>query len=369
MSGSHRSGSHRDSYRGSGGGQGAGGGYRRDGGGYGTDEGGEYPQYPGRDQRRPAASGGYETGGGYPSAQSGSGPYQRETGPYQTGGGSYDPNSGDYRADSGGYRTDSGGYQTESGGYRTGSGSYRAGSGGYRTGSHRVVRERRNGRRWAVILGGLGAGIGVCVLAAFVVLTGVGASGDDDTGQVVGSGAADSTPSAKGERVAVPDSCTIVGQDLIDRLAPNSERTEADNYQGDDRQNQCVWGAYAGDSKRQLTIELRAIPASGGQSPTNAARARFTAERAADESGKALLAGQELTDKTRLDDVGDDGYVVYSVDDGQGSGEAIGNVRLGNVLITIHYSGSDDGDPLSSQAAIGGAVETAKAVLQGLDQS
>ncbi|WP_433464658.1 hypothetical protein [Spirillospora sp. CA-128828] len=326
MSGSHRSGSHRDGYRGPGGGQGTSGGYRPDGGGYGA-AGDEHERYS--------------------SGRSGSGPYQRETGPYETG---------------------SGGYRTESGGYRTESGGYRSGSGGYRTGSHRIVQERRAGRRWAVLLGGAVAGIGVCVLAAFVILSGVGASGDKGTGQVVGSGATEDSPTSKGERTAVPDSCTIVGADLIGRLAPDSERNEADNYQGDDQQNQCVWGAYAGDRKRQLTLELRAIAGGADQSPTAAARKTLASEQAADESGKALLAGQELKDKIRLTGVGDEGYIVYSVDDKQGSGEAVGNVRLGNVLVTIHYSGSDKGDPLKSKDATGGATEVAKAVVAALNQ-
>ncbi len=354
MSGSHRSGSHRDSYRGSGGGHESDGGYRRDGGGYGAG-GDEY--------------------GRYSSGRSGSGPYQRETGPYETGSGGYRSDSGGYQAESGGYRTESGGYRTESGGYRTGSGGYRtdsggyrSGSGGYRTGSHRVVRDRRAGRRWAVIVGGAVAGIGACVLAAFVVLSGVGASGEKGSGQVVGSGASESSPTAKGERAAVPDSCTIVGDDLINKLAPDSERNVADNYQGDDQQNQCVWGAYAGDRKRQLTIELRAIAGGADQTPTDAARKTFTTERTADESGKALLAGQELKDKIRLEGVGDEGYIVYSVDDKQGSGEAVGNVRLGNVLVTIHYSGSNKGGPLASRDATGGATEVAKAVVTALNQ-
>ncbi|NDU75122.1 hypothetical protein GWI34_21185 [Actinomadura sp. DSM 109109] len=294
MSGGHRSGNPRDSYRASGGGQ-----------------------------------------------EPGSGPYQRETGPYGTGGG----------------------------GYRAGSGAHRGGSGGYRSGSHRVARERRAGRRWAIVLGGGAAGVAVCGLAVFAVLSGVGASGDrSSTGQIVGSGAADSAPGARGERAAVPDSCTIVGDDLIARLAPDSERTEADNYQGDDQQNQCVWGAYAGERRRQLTIELRAITAGAGGSATDAARRTFATERAADESGKALLEGQELTDKIRLTGVGDEGYIVYSVDDGQGSGEAVGNVRVANVLVTLHYSGSDKGDPLSSDAATDGATEVAKAVVAALSR-
>lgn len=332
MSGSHRSGNYRDSSRASGGGQGSGGGYRSEGGGYGAG-GDEYGQYS--------------------SGRPGSGPYQRETGPYETG--------------SGGYPTGSGGYRAESGGYRADSGTHRGGSGGYRTGSHRA-RERRTGRRWAVVLGGAVAGVAVCGLAAFAVLTGVGASGDKSSGQIVGSGATDDSPASKGERTAVPDSCTIVGDDLIGRLAPRSERNEADSYQGDDQQNQCVWGAYAGEKRRQLTIELRAIAAGAAASPTDAARKTFATERTADESGKALLAGQKLTDKIRLTGVGDEGYIVYSVDGNQGSGEAIGNVRVANVLVTVHYSGSDKGDPLSSDAATGGATDVTKAVVTALSR-
>ncbi|RFS86220.1 hypothetical protein D0T12_06270 [Actinomadura spongiicola] len=231
---------------------------------------------------------------------------------------------------------------------------------------------RGAGRRWAVVVGGVGAVVAACALAAFVLLAGVGRDGDDRDGadgRVVGEGAPETSTMSRGERTTVPDSCSVVGQALIDRLAPGSERTQADSYRHDDRQNQCVWGAYAGDVRRQLTIELRAIAGDSARTPTQAARGTFASERAADESGKALLAGQKLTAKTRLTGVGDDGYVVYSVDDGQGSGEAIGNVRAGNVLITIHYSGSDGGDPLSSRGATDGTVEAARAVLQGLDQS
>ncbi|WP_301175477.1 hypothetical protein [Actinomadura geliboluensis] len=379
MSGSHRSGSDRDSYRGSGGGQGPGGGYRPDGGGYGT--GGYAASGSGSGAHE---SGGYGSGGYGPGQtgsgpyQSDSGPYQRETGPYQTGSGGYPSDTGGYRSDTGGYRTaggsgaggrrDTGGYRSASGGYRSDTGGYRSASGGYRTGSHRVARDGRGGRRWAAILGGVGAGIAVCVLAVVVVLTGVGASGDKEGGQIVGSGATESSPTAKGERSVVPDACTIVAQDLIDRLAPGSERTQADNYQSNERQNQCVWGAYAGDTKRQLTVELRAIAGDAGRTPTDAASRTLISERTADESGKALLPGQKLTDKTRTKDVGDDGYIVYSVDKGQGSGEAVGNIRLANVLVTIHYAGSDDGDPLSSGAATGGATEVAKTVIQALEQ-
>ncbi|TDD94978.1 hypothetical protein [Actinomadura rubrisoli] len=282
--------------------------------------------------------------------------------------GSHD--SGGHRADSGGYHADSGGYRTESGGYRTSTGGYRSASGNYRagSGSHRVVRERRTGRRVAILLAVVGAGAVACALAAFAFLSG-GTSGDRDSGQVVGSGSPDGSPTSKGELTLVPDACTLVDDALAGRLAPGAARNQADSYQGNDRQNQCVWGAYAGERKRQLTVELRALAGAAGQSATAAAQRAFASERADDESGKGLLAGQELTEKTRLGDVGDEGYVVYSVDTGQGSGEAIANVRSVNVLMTIHYSGSNKGDPLDSKAAANGVVEVAKAVLQRLTEA
>ncbi|MEU6750296.1 hypothetical protein ABZ914_29130 [Spirillospora sp. NPDC046719] len=386
------------------------GGYSTAGGGYSTESGG----YPTGGGGSAAGSGRYSTGGGayvsesgrYPPGGRPSGGYPSESGSYpigdyrtggsyETGSGSgnypadsggysrrdrYEADSGDYRSASGGYRTEgggsrsgsggyasgSGGYASESGGYASGSGGHRAGSGGYRSGSgsHRVARERRGGRRGAILLAAGGA-VAACALAVFVILHGVGGGSEHGTGQAVGSGA-DSSPTAGGERSEVPDSCSVVADDLINRLAPGSERNPADNYQNNEQQNGCVWGAYAGDNKRQLTVELRAIAGTASQTPTAVAQGTISSERSADESGKSLLAGQELTEKSDLKGVGDEGYLVYSVDKGQGSGEAITNVRLANVLVTIHYSGSDGGDPLSSKDAGDGATEAAKTVLQAL---
>ncbi|MFF0518970.1 hypothetical protein ACFYTC_09735 [Actinomadura nitritigenes] len=356
--------------------------YSTAGGAY-VSESGRYPPggrpsggYPSESGSYPI--GDYRTGGSYETG-SGSGNYPADSGGYSRRD-RYEADSGDYRSASGGYRTEgggsrsgsggyasgSGGYASESGGYASGSGGHRAGSGGYRSGSgsHRVARERRGGRRGAILLAAGGA-VAACALAVFVILHGVGGGSEHGTGQAVGSGA-DSSPTAGGERSEVPDSCSVVADDLINRLAPGSERNPADNYQNNEQQNGCVWGAYAGDNKRQLTVELRAIAGTASQTPTAVAQGTISSERSADESGKSLLAGQELTEKSDLKGVGDEGYLVYSVDKGQGSGEAITNVRLANVLVTIHYSGSDGGDPLSSKDAGDGATEAAKTVLQAL---
>ncbi|MBT2210443.1 MULTISPECIES: hypothetical protein [Actinomadura] len=246
----------------------------------------------------------------------------------------------------------------------------RNGQEGRRSGSHRAVRERRphRRRRAAIMLAGVGTGVVACAAAAFALLGG----GDGGaSGRAVGNGATESapmtgTPTIKAERSLVPDACTLVGDDLAGRLAPGAARNQADGYQADDRQNQCVWGTYTGDRKRQLTVELRAIAAAAQRTPTDAARTAFASEREDDESGKGLPAGRELTEKRGLNDVGDEGYAVYSVDEGQGSGEAIANIRAINVLVTVHYAGSDERDPLPADAAVDGAVEAVRAVLRNL---
>lgn len=387
MSGGHGGDNDRtDGYRGSGGGHGAGGdGYRPDGGGYGmgSREYGPHAQaQPGDRWSGRRASGQPVRGGEY---RTGSGDYRTGSGDYRTGSGDYRTGSGDYRSGSGEYGGGSGRYASgagsRTGGYRSGGGEYRSGSGeyrsgghrssgpGYRTGSHRVVRERGSGRRLGITLAGVGAGIVVCVLAVFAIMQGSGVGDGGDSGSVVGSGATDNVPSASGERAGVPDACTVVQDELANRLVPSGERNPGDNYQSSDRQTQCVWGAYAGSTKRQLTVEIRAIAGNGDSTPTDAARTMFAGEQKADESGKALLPGQKLAQKTRLTDVGDEGYVVYSVDDRQDSAEAVANIRTANVLVTIHYSGGDKKTPLSAGTAVNGAVETGKAVLESLGDS
>ncbi|WP_395109457.1 hypothetical protein [Actinomadura sp. SCN-SB] len=352
---------------------------------------------PDRDQDPTRTGGGYGSGG-YRTGGYGSGGYPAGSGGYSSGGygsGEYSTGSGAYRSrESGGYGVSGSGaygsrgdtYRPQGGGsgdyglrgaeYGSTSGDYRRsqppprrspGSGGYRsgTGSHRIVRERRSGRkRLPFILAGVVGAVGASVLAAFVLLGGVG-SGGDDAGQV-GTATAGSSPTSKGERSIVPDACELLNKQVADKLAPKADRTRADNYQSSDRRNQCVWGAYTGDNKRQLTVELRAIEGAPNQTPTDVARGVFDNERKADESGKSLLAGQELTEKAPIQGVGDEGYVVYSVDESQGSGEAIANIRVVNVLVTIHYSGGNGGKPLKADSAMGGATEAAKSVVGAL---
>jgi hypothetical protein len=50
-----------------------------------------------------------------------------------------------------------------------------------------------------------------------------------------------------------------------------------------------------------------------------------------------------------LFDLGDEAYVTYSSDKTQGLGEAIVNVRIVNLILTIRYAGGDV--PLTGKAA------------------
>ncbi|WP_119728479.1 hypothetical protein [Thermomonospora amylolytica] len=291
---------------------------------------------------RRASSGGYRTGG-YGRSGEHRGPGYDDSGPYR-------------RADSGEHP-------------RGGSGSYRrAGSGGYPrggSGSHRIVHNRPPRRRLAAAVLGAVAGVAACILAVFLVLNMGG--GEQPGGGVANTGAADAGTEPNGERSVVPDACTTVGDDLAADLAPNADRTQSDTYQASDRQNQCVWGSYVGKNKRVLTVELRAIAGTGGRTGTDVAGQTFQTEREADRSGKSLLSGHELKDERPVEGVGDEAYAIYSVDGSQGSGEAVVNVRAGNVLVTVHYSGTNDGTELSADDAIDGAIAAAKEAVAALD--
>lgn len=352
MNGDHRSGSHR---AGSGGSRGPGGGYGR------GHEGGEPPgrggPYPGRPQS-----------GGYPQQhpRDRRGPYPRdEHGRYGSGQYPINRSGGRYPADRDGGRYSSGGY-----GGRSRSGQYRSGQyarGG--SGSHRIVHSRPPHRRLGVVLLGAAAGVAVCILAVFLVL-GMGGDGKgEDTGGLANSGVTAGAADEQGERAFVPDACQVVDEDLAEELAPDADRNQSDTYQANDRQNQCVWGVYSSGKKRVLTVELRAIAPSGGGTGADAAAQTFQREREDDQSGKALLPGQRLVEKRTVEDVGDEAYAIYAVDSSQDSGEAVVNVRWGNTLITVHYSGTDKGRELSEKAAIDGAVAAAESAIATLGRT
>jgi hypothetical protein len=70
--------------------------------------------------------------------------------------------------------------------------------------------------------------------------------------------------------------------------------------------------------------------------------------------------------------MGDAAYIAYSVDDSAGSqkfGDAGLNARVANVLITVHYGGSEHGGPMRTDQAIAGATETAKNLIHSLSEA
>ncbi|MFC0040303.1 hypothetical protein [Actinomadura rayongensis] len=292
--------------------------------------GGQRGGYSGADDRRPQGAGD-------------SGPYGRpygaqESGPHHT------PSSPS-RATGGSRHAARSSRQTR-----------RTGTGGHRVAGRR--RQRRGGR--GAVIAGVAVGIAACAGAAIVLLTGAHVL---DDGRVGGDSVAARTPLARADRADVPDACTVFPADLAGRLAPGADRTPADNYQASDRQNQCVWGVYTGDRKRLLTVELRAIAPSGGGSAASRAAATLRAERTADESGRSLVDGQRLTGTSRIRGLGEDNYVVTSQDSGDGSASAVTNVRVGNVLVTVRYGGTDRGRPLATAQVVSGAEQAARAAI------
>lgn len=237
----------------------------------------------------------------------------------------------------------------------------------HRGGSHRGVRVRSARRRLVLALAGVAGGTAVVGTAAFVILNSLSGESAGSGGLSGGTGGmAPSSPMAATERPAVPEACGLVSARLGEKLAPRSDRTGSDTYQAGDRQNQCVWGAYTGSSKRQLTVELRAVAAAGSQTPSDTAQGTFQRERRADESGEGLLPSRTITVRRTVSRLGQEAYAIYSEDVRQGSGEATVNARVGNVLVTVHYSGGDGAGPLGSGPAIGGAIEAAQEAVRGL---
>lgn len=172
------------------------------------------------------------------------------------------------------------------------------------------------------------------------------------------------------ERDIVPSACDTLDPKVADDLAPGADRS-ATVANRSDRHSECDWGLYASDRSRQLGVELRAVESGGGTSATAAAIRTFTGEARSDRAGDDLTDGTEVRDSRDVSGLGEQAYVVYSVDTRDGIGAAVANVRLANVLITVHYSGGDDrqagGVPLSSRTAADGALQAARDILAKLE--
>jgi hypothetical protein len=164
----------------------------------------------------------------------------------------------------------------------------------------------------------------------------------------------------------VPDACATLSDRVAAALVPGGEKTSMDPADQSDQQTDCVWGTYDSAHPRQLSVELRAIDASGRVSAITEAAQTLSAERVADRAGQSLPSSARVTaDRDNLG-VGEAGYAVYDVDSQDESGLALVNVRVANVLITVHFSGNDNsgntsaGRPLSASAAIAGGIEAAR---------
>jgi hypothetical protein len=268
---------------------------------------------------------------------------------------------------SGNHRTSN----SASGGYRTASGSHRAATGGHHTvGAGGGSGGGRPGRgRLLLILTGAVVGMAACAVAVVLVVAHqrTGRSG------VIAPQADRHSATVSADRMVVPDSCGLVDDQFAGNLVPNFDRNQMTAASNTDQHSQCVWSQLSGDRRRQLTVELRAIAASGSSSGSAVATQQWTSEQADDLAGKGLTSSQHVTAHRAVDGVGDAAYAAYNVDDSQGYGDAAVNVRLGNILITVHYGGSDGGSanatPLASGEAMDGAASAAQKVAKALANS
>ena len=185
--------------------------------------------------------------------------------------------------------------------------------------------------------------------------------------------AADSPMSAAhgSERDVVPAACDTLSASIAARLAPDADRSAIAHTTESDRHSECAWGLYRSVRSRQLSVELRAVQASGGGSATDAAITTFQSEWQSDRAGKNLAASVKVSDKRGVSGVGEQAYVVYTTDGTNEIGEAIANARIANVLVTVHYSGRDDhsvsGLPMPTRTATDGALSAARDVISKLE--
>jgi hypothetical protein len=172
------------------------------------------------------------------------------------------------------------------------------------------------------------------------------------------------------ERDIVPSACDTLSAGVADKLAPGADRSATVANQSDEH-SECAWGLYGSARSRQLGVELRAIASGGDASATTTAARMFAGEWRSDRAGKDLEEDTKVGDSREVGGVGEQAYAVYTVDDTNGIGSAVANVRLANVLITVRYSGGDDrqagGVPLSSGAATDGALLAARDIVSKLE--
>jgi hypothetical protein len=172
------------------------------------------------------------------------------------------------------------------------------------------------------------------------------------------------------ERDAVPVACDTLTASIADKLAPGADRSATVATQSD-QHSECSWSLYGAARSRQLNVELRAIPSSAGTPATDVATRTFNDEWSSDRAGKDLADSAKVHDSRGVTGVGEQAYVVYTVDSTDAIGEAVANARLANVLITVRYSGGDhldtNGRPLPSGTASDGALQAARDIVSKLE--
>lgn len=226
-------------------------------------------------------------------------------------------------------------------------------------------------RRGCFVAAGCVAVLVVAALGAVAWRSGIGRDGSQAVPSRAASAENSPMSSLQGsERDVVPSACDTLSTSVANRLAPGADRSATVANQSDEH-SECAWGLYGSARSRQLNVELRAIGPSGGTSGTGAATRTFNDEWHSDRDGNDLADSAKVKDSRGVTGVGEQAYVVYTVDGGAGVGEAIANARLANVLITVHYSGGDQRDtkgvPLSSGAATDGALQAARDVVSKLE--
>ena len=230
----------------------------------------------------------------------------------------------------------------------------------------RAARPAR--RRGRLVAAGCAAVLIVLVGGAVAWASGIGRGHGADAHTAAAVNSPMNTPRGS-ERDVVPSACDALSAAIADELAPGADRSAVVVDQSD-QHSECDWGLYGADRSRQLSVELRAVPSGAGTSATVAAIRTFTAEWRSDQAGDDLADGTKVRDSRGVSGVGEQAYAVYSLDAADGIGAAVANVRLANVLVTVHYSGGDDrqsgGVPLSSRAATDGALLAARDIVAKL---
>lgn len=214
----------------------------------------------------------------------------------------------------------------------------------------------------AILLAGALTGVlAVCAIAGLFILKNAGSG---DPGQLAPGTSSQAAPSGGDGFVPLdgpPDACAVLAE-VPGELVPGSEPTPA-TATDTDESVRCSWGDVGlSEDPRELNIELRSVH---GADPLTDAETQFTEEMQTDKDGDDLLPGQKQRYFAPLDDLGDQGYVLYLTETAFSQG--IVNARIGNILVTVAYGGSKDDDtPLSQDTCVDGATEAAEKAVAAI---